>query len=90
MRAVTIVSGLVQGVGYRYFIYRHAVQLGLVGTVKNLFDGSVEIVAEGEKGSINALIDEAKIGPRSAHVKNIKVAWEEPSNEFHEFKIAGW
>jgi acylphosphatase len=90
MRAVIIVSGLVQGVGYRYFIYRHAVQLGLVGYVKNLFDGSVEIVVEGEKGSINALIVEAKIGPRSAHIKDIRVTWEEPKNEFYEFKITGW
>ncbi|MBM4176095.1 MAG: acylphosphatase [Ignavibacteria bacterium] len=90
MRAVIIVSGLVQGVGYRYFIYRHAVQLGLVGYTKNLIDGSVEIVVEGEKGSINALIQEAKVGPRSAHVKDLKISWEDSTNEFHEFKITGW
>ena len=59
-----IVSGIVQGVGFRYFIYRKAVELGLRGYVKNLFDGNVEIVVEGEKDKIQILIEHAKIGPR--------------------------
>jgi len=64
MRAHIIVSGIVQGVGFRYFIYRKAVELGLRGYVKNLFDGNVEIVVEGEKDKIQILIEHAKIGPR--------------------------
>ncbi len=90
MRGIIVVTGLVQGVGYRYFIYRKAVELDLVGYVKNLYDGSVEIVVEGEKNIINILIEHAKIGPRSAYIKNIKVIWEESKNEFTEFTITGW
>ena len=90
MRAHIIVTGLVQGVGFRYFIYRKAVELGLRGFVKNLFDGSVEIVVEGEKDKIQILIEYAKIGPRSAYVKDVKVIWEDDKNEFKDFQIKGW
>lgn len=90
MRAYILVSGLVQGVGFRYFIYRKATELGLKGYVKNLFDGNVEIVVEGDKGKILVLIDYAKIGPRAAHVKDVRVQWEEEKNEFDNFQIKGW
>ncbi len=90
MRAHIIVSGLVQGVGFRYFIYRKAVELELRGFVRNLFNGDVEIVVEGEKDKIHILIEHAKIGPRSAFVKDVKVEWEEDKNEFTDFKIKGW
>ncbi len=90
MRARIIVIGLVQGVGYRYFIYRKAVELGLRGYVKNLFDGNVEIVVEGEKDKIQILIEHAKIGPRAAFVKDVKVEWDKDQNEFTDFRIVGW
>lgn len=90
MRAIIKVIGMVQGVGFRYFIYRHATRLGLKGYVRNNFDGSVEIVIEGEKDLINILIDEAKIGPRSANVNEVIIKWEESKNEFNDFTIEGW
>ena len=90
MRAHIIVAGIVQGVGFRYFIYRKAVELGLRGYVKNLFYGNVEIVVEGEKDKIQILIEHAKIGPRLAYVKDVKVDWEEDKNEFTDFQIKGW
>ncbi len=90
MRAKIIVSGLVQGVGFRYFVYRKAVELELVGYVKNLFNGDVEIVVEGSRDKINVLIDHAKVGPRSAFVKDIKVTWEPETGEFNDFRISGW
>lgn len=90
MRAHIIVTGLVQGVGFRYFIYRKAVELGLKGFVRNLYDGNVEIVVEGEKDMIHILIDFAKVGPRMAYVKDVKVEWEEDKNEFNDFQIKGW
>ncbi len=90
MRAHIIVSGLVQGVGFRYFIHRKATELELRGFVRNLYNGDVEIVVEGEKDKIQILIEHAKIGPRSAFVKDIKVEWEEDKNEFTDFRIKGW
>lgn len=90
MRAHIIVSGLVQGVGFRYFIYRKATELELRGFVRNLYNGDVEIVVEGEKDKIQILIEHAKIGPRSAFVKDVQVEWEEDKNEFTDFRIAGW
>lgn len=90
MRAHIIVSGLVQGVGFRYFIHRKATELELRGFVRNLYNGDVEIVVEGEKDKIQILIEHAKIGPRSAFVKDIKVEWEEEKNEFTDFRIKGW
>jgi acylphosphatase len=58
------VSGIVQGVGFRYFIARIAKDLGLTGYAKNLFNGDVEIVAEGRNEFLEELIKKAKEGPR--------------------------
>lgn len=81
------VTGLVQGVGYRYFCYRKAVEYKITGYVKNLFDGSVEVEAEGEKSLIKEFVDQLKIGPRNAHVKSVNVEELEYENKFPEFSI---
>ena len=86
-RAEIVVSGLVQGVGFRYFVTRNAQQLGLKGYVKNLYDGSVLTVVEGEKGVIEELFKKLKIGPRSAQVNNSKIEWGEFKNEFSTFGV---
>jgi len=88
VRAKIRVYGVVQGVGYRYFVYRTATALGLAGYVKNLPDGSVEVVAQGEKGLVNALIDDLKIGPRHAHVERIDVTWLDPEPNCIEFNYS--
>ncbi len=81
MKAVKIkVYGIVQGVGYRAFVYRIANQLKLKGYVKNLEDGSVEIFAEGEEEKINELIEKCKIGPLLAKVEKVEVKEEKPKN----------
>ena len=72
-----IVEGLVQGVGFRWFVGRHAESLGLKGYVSNLYNGNVEIEAVGERGLIEELIKQVKVGPRSAHVSNLKLEWIE-------------
>ena len=82
-----LVSGLVQGVGFRYFVSARARKLGLSGYVCNLFDGSVEIFAEGERALIEDLIREVKVGPRAAHVADLKIHWREPKREFVGFII---
>lgn len=86
--AVHIVArGLVQGVGFRYFVARHADRFNLTGYVKNLYNGDVEIVAQGERGSIELLISEIKVGPRSAQVTDCIIEWTEASNTFKGFEI---
>lgn len=87
MRAEIIVNGLVQGVGFRYFVYREALKLGLVGFTKNLFTGEVLTIAEGEKSLVEELYKKIKIGPSHASVKDCKVEWLEPKNEFDSFEI---
>lgn len=87
VRAEIIVDGVVQGVGFRYFVYRNAIGLGLNGYVKNLYSGEVFTLVEGEKFLIEDLIEKIKIGPRSAFVKRYKVDWSEYKNEFTKFEI---
>ena len=85
-RAHLFVSGLVQGVGYRYFAIRKATGYGLKGFAKNLIDGRVEVVAEGEKGIIEEFIKELRRGPISAQVTDIRIEWEKPTFEFEGFQ----
>jgi acylphosphatase len=70
-----LVSGMVQGVGFRYFVLDRAVKLGLVGFTRNLFSGDVEIEVEGDRSLIEEFIKEVKVGPRAAHVADLKIEW---------------
>jgi acylphosphatase len=72
-RTHIVVSGLVQGVGFRWFVQRKAGALGLSGWVRNLVDGSVEVEAQGDRSLIAQLIGDLKVGPRSAHVHDVEV-----------------
>jgi acylphosphatase len=81
------VQGLVQGVGFRYFVYRHASGLGLTGWVRNLYNSDVEIEAEGDRSMVEELIKEVKVGPRSAHVKDLKIEWQDFKNRYQAFEI---
>ena len=65
------IHGKVQGVGYRFYVTRVARRLGLKGWVRNLRDGSVESMVEGEKESIDEWIDDVREGPRYAEVTKI-------------------
>lgn len=74
-----LVSGRVQGVGYRYFTAREARGLGLEGWVRNLRDGRVEVVARGETGAVAALLGRLWQGPPLARVTNVEIgAWDGP------------
>ena len=81
-----VVSGRVQGVFFRDNARRKATELGLKGYAKNLPDGTVEIVAEGDEEKINELIDFIKKGPGIAKVEGIKLKHKEPEN-FNGFEI---
>jgi len=82
-----IVRGMVQGVGFRYFVYGRAVKLGLNGFAKNLYNGDVEIEITGERSLIEELINEVKIGPRSAQVTDVKIKWIKPDQYYNNFEI---
>ncbi len=86
-RAHIVVSGRVQGVFFRDHTQRWASSLGLAGWVRNLGDGRVEAVAEGEKEKIEDLIGYLKQGPPVARVEDVEVSWEEPKGEFSDFRV---
>jgi acylphosphatase len=87
VRAEIVVNGLVQGVGYRYFVVREAKKLGLKGYTKNLYTGEVLTAVEGERAIVEELIKKLKVGPMHASVKSCKVNWQEPKNEFTDFEV---
>jgi len=86
-RAKIFVSGRVQGVLFRDFTQRWASSLGLTGWVKNLFDGRVEVLVEGEKNKINQLIGKLREGPQRAQVDDLVLNWEEYKGEYSGFHI---
>ncbi len=86
-RAEIIVNGLVQGVGFRYYVIRKAAMLGLTGYTQNLYTGEVLTIAEGPKEKLIELFELLKIGPASAHVKNANIIWKEPTGEFKTFEV---
>ncbi len=85
MRA--IVRGQVQGIYFRDFTRRHARRLGLVGYVRNLWDGTVEVLAEGNRDLLESLLGELHIGPPAARVEGIDLEWGQPSGEFRSFEV---
>ena len=86
-RAKIIVNGLVQGVGFRYFVIQQARRLGLKGYTKNLYTGEVITEVEGDAGLIQQFIKELKVGPSHAHVKNCAIEWSEFTDEFKTFEV---
>jgi acylphosphatase len=86
-RAHILVSGRVQGVGYRAFAARTAARRGLAGGVRNLDDGRVELEVEGQKAVIEALLQELKVGPPAAYVTKIETEWGAATGRFADFSI---
>ena len=86
-RARVYVSGKVQGVFFRSETADLAQSLGLNGWVRNLSDGRVEAVFEGEKEQIEKEIEFCRRGPPRAYVLNIDVRWEDCRGEFRDFKV---
>lgn len=78
---------MVQMVGFRFFVERRARQSGLSGYVRNLPDGRVEVEAEGEKGLLEELVKECRVGPAAAQVNDVKVIWKPYLAEFSRFTI---
>ncbi|ALV63000.1 Acylphosphate phosphohydrolase, putative [Thermococcus sp. 2319x1] len=88
VRAHIRIYGRVQGVGFRWSMQREAKKLGVNGWVRNLPDGSVEAVIEGERERVETLIGWAHQGPPWARVTRVEVEWEEPRGE-KGFRVVG-
>jgi len=86
-RAEILVNGLVQGVGFRYFVLHEALKLRLKGFVKNLYTGEVLTVVEGDKSLIEDLFNKIKVGPSHAAVKSVHIEWDGSKNEFTHFEV---
>ena len=85
--AQILVSGLVQGVGYRAFAARAASRHALLGWVRNLDDGRVELDVEGARAAVDALLHELKAGPPAARVTKIETEWKQATGQFVQFSI---
>ncbi len=86
-RVHAFVSGRVQGVFYRMFVIREATGLGLHGIVRNLRDGRVEVVAEGDREKLRSLVQRLRKGPSGALVREVAEEWESCQHEFDDFHI---
>ena len=81
-----LLAGRVQGVGYRYFAMRAAARHDILGTVKNLVDGRVEILAEGERDAMEQFKMELATGPALARVASLEEFDEPVTNRFRDFR----
>src|SRR3989338_7662741 len=84
-RAHVFYSGRVQGIGFRFLSEKMAADLGLVGWVKNLPDGRVEILCEGPKEKIEAFLQHVRQSSLGSYIKKADCRWEMPTHEFEEF-----
>ena len=81
------VDGWVQGVGYRYFVVNTAVSLDLRGYVRNLSDGSVEVLAQGTRPTLERLLTMLQRGPSAAEVNEIRTDWRQPTEHLSGFHV---
>jgi acylphosphatase len=88
-RLEILVQGRVQGVAFRWYAREQAQQLGVTGTVRNLPDGSVRIVAEGKREALEALLIWARQGPPHAFVRSADARWSAAQGDFTDFLITG-
>lgn len=84
-RAHVFVTGYVQGVFFRHSMAQRARGLGVSGWVRNLADGRVEAVIEGEEADVRAVVDWCHAGPPHATVERVEVSWEAATQEFSVF-----
>lgn len=84
------IQGIVQGVFFRANAQNIASGLGITGWVRNCPDGTVEIVAEGKKEKLKALLEWCQHGPESASVDKVEPKWEKAKDEFQSFRIRYW
>jgi len=86
-RCHAFVTGVVQGVGFRYFVVDAAAEVRVVGWVRNLRDGRVELVAEGSRTAVQVLLTQVRRGPRGGRVDQVEEAWGQATGEFRRFGL---
>ena len=86
-RLHAIVEGRVQGVGFRAFVERNALQLGITGWVRNRWDGTVEVTAEGDRATLDQLLTTLRRGPSASRVSQVKSQWKPATGDFNRFSI---
>ena len=82
-----LVKGNVQGVGFRYYTLKSARGKNLTGWVRNLRDGRVEVMAEGDQNRLNQLITDLRQGPISSDVDHVEVNFSDAAGEFKDFGV---
>lgn len=87
VRATVRIRGVVQGVNFRYFTRRAALDQQLTGWVRNLPDGAVEAVFEGKESDVRKVIAWCREGPSAARVDEILIDWEDYRGEFSDFEV---
>jgi acylphosphatase len=87
VRAHVFISGRVQGVFFRSETRHKAIELGVRGWIRNLPDGKVEAIFEGEEKSVKEIIEFCKRGPVGARVTSVNVIWESYSGQFVNFDV---
>ena len=88
MQHVTLViTGRVQGVGFRWYLHREATALGLDGEVRNRADEAVVVEAEGDRERLERLVEAAREGPAAAIVTRVEVRWSEGPARYRGFHI---
>ena len=82
-----LVHGRVQGVGFRYFVIEKALGMGLRGYARNTDDGSVEVLAQGPRSTLENLLSLLRRGPMAANVQELEIDWGEPSTHLSGFHV---
>jgi acylphosphatase len=82
-----VISGRVQGVGFRYFTQDAAMHEGVTGYVRNLPDGRVEALVQGDAEAVTRVERKIRVGPGGAVVEHVDVSTEEPSGAYTSFKV---
>jgi acylphosphatase len=88
-RVQVVISGRVQGVGYRASCQHGAVSLGLTGWVRNRWDGAVEALFEGEAAAVDAMIDWCREGPPMAYVSGVEIIVPADATPERGFRVRG-
>ena len=86
-RLHAMVQGYVQGVGFRFFVYRAGLDLQLQGWVRNRINGNVEILADGPKKKLDTFLEYVRKGPQMAQVVKVNVEWQKSKNDLSPFTI---
>ena len=87
MLSIDIDGKIFEQVFFRHNTQKVGHKLGLTGFVRNVPNGNVEIIAEGDEEKLEQLIQYCKIGPRWANVENVEVKYEDSKNEFDSFSV---